>query len=105
MDAHGLVWMLATGMLDGVGVYGQLVNLAEENSVLELHCQHLLEHRPALRGCMELAVIDPLAQGHFESTSGARSHLKCHRQHPSIVRSLVFRRNIRPTLELTGGER
>lgn len=29
MDAHGLVWMLATGMLDGIGVYGQLVNLAE----------------------------------------------------------------------------
>ena len=48
MDAHGLVWMLAAGMLNGVGVHRQLVHLAEENCVLELGSKHFLEHRPAL---------------------------------------------------------
>ena len=38
MDAHGLVWMHSARMLDGVCVHGQLVDLSEQNSVLELRC-------------------------------------------------------------------
>jgi len=35
--------MLAAGMLNGVGVHGQLMDLPEENSILELGSEHFLE--------------------------------------------------------------
>src|SRR5712692_2659235 len=75
MDAHGLVWMPAARMLDGIGVHRQLMRLSEKNGVLELRSQHLLEHRPALCRGVKLTVVAALAQRHLEATSGASSHL------------------------------
>ena len=49
MDAHRLVWMDPAGMLNGIGVNGQLVDLAEQYSVLELSGENFAEHRPAPR--------------------------------------------------------
>jgi hypothetical protein len=44
MNAHGLVGMPAPGMLHGISVYRELVDLSEENSVLKLSCQYFLKH-------------------------------------------------------------
>ena len=45
MDAHRLVRMDPAGMLNGIGVNGQLVDLAEQDSVLELSGENFTKDR------------------------------------------------------------
>src|SRR6058998_2912957 len=88
MDAHRLVPMMAAGVLDGVRIHRQLVNLSEENRVLELGGEHFLEHRPALRGGMERTLVHLFPPRHLESAPGTATRQWLHPTDPSeTVRS------------------
>src|SRR3954467_15160081 len=72
MDGYGLIGMWTAGVLDGVGVYRQLMDLSEEHRVAEFGADDLGEETPAfVRDVVVAGIARGAAQRHRETAAGA----------------------------------
>lgn len=69
MDGNRLRWMIASGMLGGVGVDGELVGMTSQHRIGVLDTLDLGEEIPALRRRIEVSGVDHLGGRQSDAAS------------------------------------